>query len=141
MCRHCGCLNPNGPDLDSVCSNTGLRKKKDCSLPACECLTCRLARGEERPDQGDQMKVTNEMLTAAMQKAVAIEIFPKHVDTDTYLENWESMKLVLEAALGCHVGCECLLYTDPDKSCQALKDHEYEKRTGKSAKDKPKGES
>jgi len=45
------------------------------------------------------MQVTQEMLNAAMKKAVELGIFPKHGDEQTYLRHWESMKQVLEAAL------------------------------------------
>jgi hypothetical protein len=44
-------------------------------------------------------EVTQEMLEAAMKKAVETGLIPKHVDQETYLENWSSMKAVLQAAL------------------------------------------
>ena len=45
------------------------------------------------------MKITQEMLNAAMKKAVALEIIPKHSDETTYLKYWEGMKKVLESAV------------------------------------------
>ena len=44
-------------------------------------------------------QVSDEMLTAAMKKAVAEGIFPKHTDTETYVKNWTRMKAVLQAAI------------------------------------------
>ena len=44
-------------------------------------------------------QVTDEMLTAAMKKAVAEGIFPKHTDTESYLKNWTRMKAVLQTAI------------------------------------------
>jgi hypothetical protein len=45
------------------------------------------------------MTVTDEMLEAAMKKAVELEVFPKGpVDEATYLRHWASMKAVLQAA-------------------------------------------
>ena len=45
------------------------------------------------------MKITNEMLTAAMKKAVELKVFPKHVDEETYLKSWENMRAILIAAI------------------------------------------
>lgn len=45
------------------------------------------------------MKITQEMLNAAMEKAVALKLLPAHADEITYLKHWEEMKLVLEAAV------------------------------------------
>ncbi len=45
------------------------------------------------------MEVTQEMLNAAMKKAVETKILQKSVDEETYLRNWDGMKKVLEAAL------------------------------------------
>lgn len=45
------------------------------------------------------MEVTEEMLTAAVRKAVKVGLLPSHgVDTETYLKHWEQIKKVLEAA-------------------------------------------
>jgi hypothetical protein len=44
-------------------------------------------------------EVTQEMLEAAMKKAVETGLLPKLVDEDTYLKNWSGMKAVLQAAL------------------------------------------
>lgn len=44
-------------------------------------------------------EVTQEMLEAAMKKAVETGLIPKHVDEETYLKNWASLKAVLQAAL------------------------------------------
>jgi len=44
------------------------------------------------------MEVTQEMLEAAMKKAVQTGLVPKHVDGDTYLKNWDAMKQCLQAA-------------------------------------------
>lgn len=43
--------------------------------------------------------VTDEMLTAALKKAIAEGLFPRQVDTETYLKTWEGMKAALQAAL------------------------------------------
>lgn len=45
------------------------------------------------------MQVTEEMLAAAMKKAVESGVLPKHVDETTYLKNWAGMKQALQAAL------------------------------------------
>lgn len=42
--------------------------------------------------------VTEEMLEAAMKKAVETGLIPKHVNQETYLQNWSSMEAVLKAA-------------------------------------------
>jgi hypothetical protein len=44
-------------------------------------------------------EVTQEMLEAAMKKAVETGLIQTHVDQETYLKNWSSMKVVLQAAL------------------------------------------
>lgn len=44
-------------------------------------------------------RVTNEMLEAAMKKAVELGIFPKFSDQDTYLKHWAAMKETLQAAM------------------------------------------
>lgn len=46
------------------------------------------------------MKINDEMLTAAMKKAVEAGIVPKYTDGETYLRYWGDMKACLEAALG-----------------------------------------
>lgn len=45
------------------------------------------------------MEMTQEMLNAAMKKAVHIGMFPKEVDSETYLKHWAFMESVLKAAL------------------------------------------
>ena len=45
------------------------------------------------------MEVTQEMLNAAMKKAVELGVFPKHAGADDYLKHWDAMKACLEAAL------------------------------------------
>lgn len=45
------------------------------------------------------MMVTDEMLAAAMKKAVETGVLPKIVDDATYLKNWQGMKQALQAAL------------------------------------------
>lgn len=45
------------------------------------------------------MEVTQEMLNAAMKKAVETGLVPKHSDPDTYLKQWDAMKACLAAAL------------------------------------------
>lgn len=45
------------------------------------------------------MEVTQEMLNAAMKKAVQVGIFPKESDMDAYLKHWWQMEYVLIAAL------------------------------------------
>lgn len=44
-------------------------------------------------------EVTDEMLAAAMKKAVELGVVPKHGDTDIYTKNWDAMKQILEAAI------------------------------------------
>jgi len=44
------------------------------------------------------MIVTDDMLIAAMKQAVKLGIFPKFTDEETYLQHWDSMRKVLEAA-------------------------------------------
>ncbi|MBK5550199.1 MULTISPECIES: hypothetical protein [unclassified Pseudomonas] len=43
--------------------------------------------------------VTNEMLKAAMKKAIEIGLIPRHSHLDGYLKSWESLGLVIQAAL------------------------------------------
>jgi hypothetical protein len=45
------------------------------------------------------MQVTDEMLAAAMKKAVEAGLVPKYTDQETYLRYWSDMKACLEAAL------------------------------------------
>lgn len=45
------------------------------------------------------MEVTQEMLEAAMKKAVETGLLPKFADGDTYLQRWGAMKQCLQAAL------------------------------------------
>lgn len=45
------------------------------------------------------MQVTEQMLAAAMKKAVETGMLAKLVDEETYLKNWNSMKQSLQAAL------------------------------------------
>lgn len=45
------------------------------------------------------MEVTQEMLNAAMKKAVELGVFPAQPGPDAYLKNWDAMKACLEAAL------------------------------------------
>lgn len=45
------------------------------------------------------MELTQEMLNAAMKKAIKVGIFPKYADMETYLKHWEGMEEVLKAAL------------------------------------------
>lgn len=46
-------------------------------------------------------KVTQEMLEAAMKKAVELKIIPKWGDAESYVTLWDGMKQVLEAGLNC----------------------------------------
>lgn len=55
------------------------------------------------------MQVTQEMLEAAMKKAVEVGMLPKMVDTDTYLKNWKDMRAVLQAAIDAPTGRELRL--------------------------------
>jgi hypothetical protein len=45
------------------------------------------------------MQVSEEMLAAAMKKAVETGMLAKHADEVTYLKNWNGMKQALQAAL------------------------------------------
>lgn len=45
------------------------------------------------------MEVTEEMLAAAMKVAVEKELVPKSGDADAYLQTWDAMKSVIQAAL------------------------------------------
>ena len=45
------------------------------------------------------MKVTDEMLAAAMKTAVEFGLVPKHLESDAYLKTWAAMKACLQAAL------------------------------------------
>jgi len=45
------------------------------------------------------MECTENMLAAAMAKAVQVGLLPKQAPGDEYLKKWSSMKAVLEAAL------------------------------------------
>lgn len=45
------------------------------------------------------MNVTQEMLEAAMKKAVETGLVPKFADEDFYLKRWDAMKQCLQAAL------------------------------------------
>lgn len=46
------------------------------------------------------MQITEEMLQAAMKKAVETGLVPKHtIDEETYLRNWGVVKAVVQAAL------------------------------------------
>ncbi|MHC8398691.1 hypothetical protein ACYZTX_04140 [Pseudomonas sp. MDT1-17] len=42
---------------------------------------------------------TNEMLKAAMIKAIETGLIPRHSHLDGYLKSWESLALVIQAAL------------------------------------------
>ena len=45
------------------------------------------------------MEVTQEMLNAAMKKAVETGLVAKHLDPEAYLKQWDAMKACLSAAL------------------------------------------
>lgn len=45
------------------------------------------------------MKVTDEMLAAAMKTAVAVGLVAKHVEPDEYLKIWNGMKQSIQSAL------------------------------------------
>lgn len=45
------------------------------------------------------VKMDEKMLTRAMRKAVALGVFPKMADGQTYLRNWSAMEEILKAAL------------------------------------------
>lgn len=53
----------------------------------------------ERDSGGLIMVVTDEMLQAAMQKAVETGLLPKFADPETYLKRWDGMKQCIQAAL------------------------------------------
>jgi hypothetical protein len=43
--------------------------------------------------------LTNEMLKAAMIKAIETGLIPRHSHLDSYLRSWECLALVIQAAL------------------------------------------
>lgn len=43
--------------------------------------------------------VSDKMLATAMKKAVELGVFPKYTGERQYIENWENMQNILEAAL------------------------------------------
>jgi hypothetical protein len=45
------------------------------------------------------MECTENMLAAAMAKAVQVGLLPKQAPSEEYLKNWSNMKAILEAAL------------------------------------------
>ena len=45
------------------------------------------------------MKITDEMLHAAIKKAVENGTIPKWADMETYVKYWDNIKEILEAAL------------------------------------------
>lgn len=45
------------------------------------------------------MQITDEMVQAAVKKAVEQGLIPKHCDTETYLKNYNAIKAVLQSAL------------------------------------------
>jgi hypothetical protein len=45
------------------------------------------------------MKVTNEMVAAAVKQAVKERLLPAHATMDTYTQHYMSVKRVLESAL------------------------------------------
>lgn len=45
------------------------------------------------------MQVTDEMLIAAVKKAVELGLIPHVVDQDTYIKNYDRIKDILQAAL------------------------------------------
>lgn len=45
------------------------------------------------------MDVTDEMLTAAVRKAVELRILPAVAFTDQYVKNWEAIRAVVQAGL------------------------------------------
>ena len=47
----------------------------------------------------EQTLVTDDMLAAAMKKAVSTGLVPSEVDGETYLTTWDSMKQCIAAAL------------------------------------------
>jgi len=48
------------------------------------------------------VKITDEMLQLAIKKAVENGIIPKQSDMETYVQYWDKIKEILEAAL-----CDC----------------------------------
>ena len=46
------------------------------------------------------LTMTEEMVVAAMKKAVECELIPRYcIGEDAYLKNWESIQAVIQAAL------------------------------------------
>lgn len=45
------------------------------------------------------MECTEEMLIAAVKKAVEIGVLPKHGFDDQVAQNWDNVKAIIEAAL------------------------------------------
>ena len=46
------------------------------------------------------MKITDEMLVKAMEKAIEFELIPKESPLDQYELYWSKLRKILEAALG-----------------------------------------
>jgi len=44
------------------------------------------------------MEVTQEMLEAAVKKAVELKLIPAWGSTENYLNNWDKIKQILEAS-------------------------------------------
>jgi len=42
---------------------------------------------------------THEMIKAAMIKAIEIRLIPRHPHLDAYIKSWNSLALVIQAAL------------------------------------------
>ncbi len=45
------------------------------------------------------MEVTEDMLVAAVKKAVELKLIPKWADDELYTKNWEMIKQILKAAI------------------------------------------
>ena len=45
------------------------------------------------------MEATQEMLEAAVKKAVEVGLLPRLSDTESYVTNWKAIRAVVQAAL------------------------------------------
>ena len=54
----------------------------------------------EAKERGKTMKITDEMLHLAVKKAAENGIIPKQGSPEKYIECWDKIREILEAALG-----------------------------------------
>lgn len=72
---------------------------KFCANSNLEFLEPATAVGEARRERVAPAQVTDEMLAAAMKKAVELKLVPARSDAESYLKTWDAMKATLQSVL------------------------------------------